>query len=245
MSRILNIAHRGASAAAPENTLPAFEAALAAGADAVELDVHRAADGTLVVIHDPTLARTTNGQGSVSAHTLADLRRLDAGAWFGPAFAGTAVPTLEDVAAFARGRTRLFVEIKGGSDLYPGIESAVVRCLRDSGVLGEAVVISFDHPALLAVRFAAPEAQTAVVLEGRPVDPGGLAAVAGAGGLALRHEWITPRERALTAAAGLRLYAWTVDDEAQMRRLLELGVDGIMTNHPARLRRLMDERAPE
>ncbi len=243
MGRILNIAHRGASAAAPENTLPAFEAALAAGADAVELDVHRAADGALVVIHDPTLGRTTNGQGPVGAHTLADLRRLDAGTWFGPAFAGTAVPTLEEVVALSRGRTRLFVEIKGGSDFYPGIESAVVRCLRDGGVLREAAVVSFDHPALLAVRSAAPEVETAVLLEGRPVDPGGLAAAAGAGGLALRHELITPRERALTAAAGLRLYAWTVDDEAQMRRLLHLGVDGIITNHPARLWRLMAERA--
>jgi len=243
MGRVLTIAHRGASADAPENTLRAFEAALAAGADALELDVHMAADGALVVIHDATLARTTSGQGVVGALTLADLRRLDAGAWFGPAFAGTSIPTLAEVVAFARGRARLFVEIKGGSDLYPGIESAVIRCLKEGGVLREAVVMSFDHPALLAVRSASPEVETAALLEGRPVDPVGVAAAARAGGLALEHQLITARERALTAAAGLWLYAWTVDEEARMRRLVDLGVDGIITNQPRHLRRLLGDSA--
>ncbi|MGH7361803.1 MAG: glycerophosphodiester phosphodiesterase [Candidatus Methylomirabilales bacterium] len=239
MRRVLNIAHRGASADAPENTLPAFEAALAAGADALELDVHMAADGALVVIHDAILGRTTNGPGPVRVHTLAEMKRLDAGAWFGPAFAGTSVPTLEEVVAFSRGRARLFVEIKGGSDFYPGIELAVIRCLKEGGALREAVVMSFDHPALLAVRSAAPEVETAALLEGRPADPPGVAAAARAGALVLEHQVITARERALTAAAGLRLYAWTVDDEAQMRRLVDLGLDGIITNHPARLRRVL------
>ena len=241
MGRVLNIAHRGGSADAPENTLPAFEAALAAGADALELDVHMAADGALVVIHDPILGRTTSGRGPVRAHSLAELKRLDAGAWFGPAFAGTSVPTLEEVVALSRGRARLFVEIKGGSDFYPEIELAVIRCLKEGGALREAVVLSFDYPALLAVRSTAPEAETAVLLEWRPVDPGGVAAAANAGGLSLEHQLITARERALTAALGLRLYAWTVDDEARMRCLVHLGLDGIITNYPSRLRRLLGE----
>ncbi|MGH7406693.1 MAG: glycerophosphodiester phosphodiesterase [Candidatus Methylomirabilales bacterium] len=243
MRRVLNIAHRGASADAPENTLPAFEAALAAGADALELDVHMAADGALVVIHDAILGRTTNGPGPVRVHTLAELKRLDAGAWFGPAFAGTSVPTLEEVVALSRGRARVFVEIKGGSDFYPGIELAVIRCLKDGGALRDAVVMSFDPLALLAVRSAAPEVETAALLEGRMADPVGVAAGARAGGLALEHQLITARERGLTAAAGLRLYAWTVDDEVQMRRLVDLGLDGIVTNFPGRLRRLLGESA--
>ncbi|MGH7377467.1 MAG: glycerophosphodiester phosphodiesterase, partial [Candidatus Methylomirabilales bacterium] len=102
-------------------------------------------------------------------------------------------------------------------------------------------VLSFDHLALLAVRSAAPDAETAALLEGRPADPVGVAAAARAGGLSLEHQLITARERALTAAAGLRLYAWTVDEEAQMRRLAGLGVDGIITNHPGRLRRLLGD----
>jgi glycerophosphoryl diester phosphodiesterase len=85
--------------------------------------------------------------------------------------------------------------------------------------------------------------ETAALLEGRPADPGAVAAAARAGGLSLEHQLITARERALTAAAGLRLYAWTVDDEAQMRRLVDLGLDGIVTNYPGRLRRLLDESA--
>lgn len=239
MGRVLNIAHRGASAHAPENTLPAFEAALEAGADALELDVHMAADGALAVIHDSTLQRTSNGRGLVRAQTLPELKRLDAGAWFGPAFAGATVPTLAEVVALARGRARLFVEIKGGSDFYPGIESAVVRCLKEGGALRDAVLMSFDHSALLAVRDVAPEAETAALLEGRPADPPGVAAAARAGALALGYRLVTARERALTAAAGLRLYAWTVDEETEMRRLAELGLDGIITNHPARLRRVL------
>lgn len=243
MGKVLNIAHRGASADAPENTLRAFEAALEAGADAIELDVHMAADGALVVIHDPILGRTTAGRGPVRAHTLADLKRLDAGGWFGPAFAGATVPTLQEVVAFARGRTRLFVEIKAGSDFYPGIEAAVTRCLKEGGVLGDAVLMSFDHTALLAVRDAAPEAETAALLEGRPADPPAVAAAARAGALALGYRLLTGRERALTAAAGLRLYAWTVDDEDEMRRLADMGLDGIITNHPARLRRVLRHAA--
>lgn len=240
---VLNIAHRGASAHAPENTLPAFAAALEAGADALELDIHMAADGALVVIHDSTLERTTNGRGLVRVRTLADLKRLDAGAWFGPAFGGARVPALGEVVALARGRVRLFVEIKGGSDFYPGIESAVVRCLKEGGVLPDAVLMSFDHPALLAVRAAAPEAETAALLGGRPADAPGVAAAARAGALALEHQLVTARERAVTAAAGLRLYAWTADEETEMRRLAKLGVDGIITNDPARLRRVLRDAA--
>src|SRR6266704_6290544 len=112
LRRPLRIAHRGASARAPENTLAAFAEAVRLGANAIELDVHLTADGVPVVIHDGTVDRTTNGRGEVAAMTLKDLRRLDAGAWFSSRFRGERIPTLEESLEFARGRCAMNVEIK-------------------------------------------------------------------------------------------------------------------------------------
>src|SRR5436309_263912 len=108
------VAHRGASALAPENTLAAFRRALEAGAPAVECDVHLTADGAPIVIHDARVDRTTNGTGEVASLTLAALRALDAGGWFDPRFAGERLPTLEETLAIAAGRSRVFVELKPG-----------------------------------------------------------------------------------------------------------------------------------
>ena len=107
------IAHRGASSYAPENTLAAFDLALAMGARHLELDVHLSSDGHVVVIHDDTVDRTTNGSGTVTGHTLAALQELDAGSWFGAAFAGARIPTLDEVLARYQGRVHVHTEIKG------------------------------------------------------------------------------------------------------------------------------------
>ena len=116
----LVIAHRGDTAAAPENTLPAFAAAIDAGAGGIELDVHPSRDGAPVVHHDYYLDRTTSGTGLVSDHTLAELRTLDAGGWFDERFAGEGIPTLEEVLSLATGRVRLEIELKGTTLAFPG-----------------------------------------------------------------------------------------------------------------------------
>jgi glycerophosphoryl diester phosphodiesterase len=230
--RVAVIAHRGASAAAPENTLAAFGLARALGADGVELDVHLSADGEPVVIHDYRLERTTDGRGLVGERSLAALRRLDAGRWFGDAFAGQRIPTLVEALAALAG-LRVIVEIKNGPIYYPGIAARVAAVVRDVG--GDRVTVSsFDHPVLREVRSAAGDLETAVLFAARPVDPVRLARDAGAAVLHPQWAFVTADLVAGAHAAGLRVEAWTVDEPCWLRQLAAVGLDGVMTNHPAR-----------
>ncbi|MDQ7857919.1 MAG: glycerophosphodiester phosphodiesterase family protein [Armatimonadota bacterium] len=237
--RLAVIAHRGASGDAPENTLAAFGRARELGADGVELDVHLSADGEPVVIHDHRLERTTDGRGLVGEQPLAVLRRLDAGRWFGEAFAGQRIPTLDEALATLAG-LRVIVELKNGPIYYPRIAARVAAVVRASGH-GRVTVSSFDHPALRDVRQAAPELNTAVLFAARPVDPVRLAWDAGA--VLLHPQWAFATADLVAAAhaAGLRVEAWTVDEPDWLRRVMAAGVDGIMTNYPARLLALLRE----
>lgn len=148
------IAHRGLAKRAPENTLAAFAAAMAAGATAIEFDLHMTRDGALVVMHDYNVERTTNGHGVIADLTLAEVRRLDAGSWFDPAFASEKVPTLEEVLAL---ETKPIIELKGGSERYEGIEAELVAQLRRTGCLHEAIVICGESAPLLQAQQLAPE----------------------------------------------------------------------------------------
>ena len=149
-------AHRGHSIAAPENTIPAFQAAVDVGATVLEIDVVLTRDEEIVLMHDEILDRTTNGKGRVADHDLAAIRKLDAGAWFGPEFAGTRVPTLAETIDFARDTSvGLLIEIKERQQ--PGQDSrAARRPARDSDAEGDVLVISFDHVSLLRLREAFP-----------------------------------------------------------------------------------------
>jgi len=234
------IAHRGASAQAPENTLAAFRRALALGVDGVELDVHLSADGEPVVLHDSAVDRTTDGTGLVRDMTLAALRRLDAGRWFGEAFAGERIPTLAEALEVLRG-VRVIVEIKNGPIYYPKIADRVVAVVR---AIGHPAVTfsSFDHPALLEVRRVDPAAETAVLFMGRPVDPVALAVAAGARRLHAHWMWVTADVVAAVHRAGLAVEVWPVDDPVPMAHLAALGVDGIITSHPDRLQAVLADR---
>lgn len=148
------IAHRGASDRYPENTLLAFEQALELGAEAVECDVHLSADGEVVVIHDPTVDRTTNGHGEVAAMTLEELRRLDAGIRRHPRFAGQRIPTLSEVLELVRGRAQVFIELKGTS---PELPRRVVEVVRAGGMAGEAWLFTANRAVLEELRRTAPE----------------------------------------------------------------------------------------
>ena len=166
----LVIAHRGASAAAPENTIAAFERALTDGADAIQLDVHLSRDDHPVVIHDPTLERTTNGSGPVRGHTMRELKRLDAGAWRGAAFAGQRLQTLQEVLERFRGRTKFWIELKGGPDLYPDVEERIVGLVEVYDVIDGALVQTFDPAALARLRAFSRELSLGAVLARAPLD---------------------------------------------------------------------------
>ena len=237
--RTLVIGHRGAMGYAPENTLASFELALQQGADFVELDVHLSRDGQVVVMHDERLERTTDGRGLVRDWSVSELRRLDAGAWFDPRFAGERVPTLQEVLEWAAGRTRLAIEIKNGPLYYDGIEARVVELLRRHDLRQQAIVISFDHQALRRLRALDEGLLTGALYSCRPADPVGLAAAAGAQVLEPHWSHVTPADVAAAHAAGLLVSTWTTSDPDTMRGLIEAGVDGIATNHPDVLTRLL------
>lgn len=230
------IAHRGASAAAPENTIAAFELAIEQGADAIELDVHLSRDDHPVVIHDFALERTTDGTGPVRERTVRELKRLDAGGWYGGRFRGQRIQTLAEVLERFGDRTRFWIELKAGSDLYAGIEERVVSTMEIYGMVERGLVQSFDHPALGRVHGLNPQIRLGALVHHLPADPAAVAP-----GIV---DAICPGVSALTAegaaairGAGLGCYVWTVNEPAQMDRLVAWRVSGIITDRPDLLRR--------
>jgi len=239
----LNIAHRGASGEAPENTFAAFELALRQGAGGIELDVHLSSDGIPVVIHDPRLSRTTSGRGWVSEHRVNGLRRLDAGSWFNRRFpekarqlyVGAKIPLLSEALAWARQHKKLaFVEIKGGRNAHPGIEAKVLDEVERAGAQGLATIISFDFATLRRVR----ELDSHIWL-GLDISRSLLAIrrVRSLAGKAVLPHWVIASRGFIRRAHkhSIRVFSWTVDQPARMERGIANGVDGIITNYPARL----------
>ena len=228
MSGIFIYAHRGASAQAPENTLAAFRRALDAGADGIELDVHLAADGVPVVIHDETLERTTDGVGPVAGCTVEELQSLDAGTWFDPLFAGEQVPTLAETMNLLAGRLRVNIEIK---EARAGL--AVLDLLKHFPQ-ADVVVSSFNYGVLARLRREAPQLPLAVLQE-RGNWRWGLARAEALRARAY-HPHIDLVSRPLLAACRrlqLPVLPWTVDDPSAVRSLARQGVDGLFSNDPA------------
>jgi len=229
--RTINCAHRGASGQAPENTLGALNRALALGADMAEIDVRLTADGLLAVIHDATLERTTDGTGLVAAWTMAELAELDAGAWFGPAWAGERVPELGDVLRWAGGHLRLNIELKP-DDRPEAMLDELLRglALHDCGQ--RCVVTSFDADLIDELKARAPR-QAAGYIFGAGELPG-WAFSAKVEVLSAERSLVDAAFCEFAAAAGKSVHVWTVDEPADMRRFQSLGVDAIITNHPER-----------
>lgn len=233
------IGHRGAAGYAPENTMASFERGISLRADAIELDVHPTSDGELVVIHDPTLERTTNGSGFVSAHTLAQIRELDAGSWFAPSFKDVRVPTLNEILDWAHGRTKVVIEIKQGPIFYPNIVELLIAALDRADMRGEVLVISFDHFSVQRVKQLAPDIMTGVLYAGRCVNPVALARDAGADAL-MPHWALLTKEEVVTAhAAGLFIAPWG-GPEQDYRFILATGVDAVAADFPDRPRQVLE-----
>jgi glycerophosphoryl diester phosphodiesterase len=238
------IAHRGASAAAPENTMAAFRKAAAMGAECIETDLHLSRDGRLVVMHDATLARTTNGDGLVKNFTFAELRKLDAGSWFSEEFKGERIPVVEDLLDFA-GQTdlSLYLEIKGGAGY--GVERAVISALRDRKESKASVVLCFDGSVLDRIHQLDRLVMTGLLFEAGGEDMVKEAVRVGARQIGPRGDCVTPALIEDAHRRGLKVVAWTIDEPVQMRALAAAGVDGIMTNHPGRLVAVRDTLPPK
>jgi glycerophosphoryl diester phosphodiesterase len=231
---LLLIAHRGASGHAPENTLAAFKKAVTLGATFIETDLQLTRDARLVAIHDETVNRTTNGKGAVHDMTLAELRRLDAGSWFGSEFAGERIPTLEEVLDFAKKFDVIFyLEMKLSGSF--GGEHALIGTLRASGEIARTIVISFDSAILANVRKIEPTLMTGLLYDGNIEEPIARALEVGARQLAIRGDLVNPGLLTAARAKDLQVVCWTVNHSAHMRLLMDAGIDGIMSDYPDRL----------
>ncbi len=228
---MLNIAHRGASGTFPENTVSAFRAAVEAGADMCELDVQLSRDGAVVVIHDDTVERTTDGIGEVAELTLEELKRLDAGAKFkGGPFKGAQIPTLDEVFSATSGKCGLNIELKAG-----GLEHQVAQIMQARNALSDSIVSSFDWEYLKKIQQLNFNIRVGLLAEEKPVELMMNAVAMRAYSINPRWDMVTPDLCKAAHERGLKLYTWTVDADARMRALIECGVDGIMTNYPERL----------
>jgi len=220
LTKTIVVAHRGASAYKPENTLMSFELAVELGADMVEVDVRRSRDGHLVVFHDETVERTTDGKGFVKDLTLKQLKSLDAGL-------GSEVLTLEEALSFLKGKTGTVVEIK-----TLGIEEKVVKTLEKVGVTREAIVTSFFHPALKRIKHLCPKIQTGIIISSRPVNPSKLAFQADADAVFPRYKYVDEDFVSELHRENLLVFPWTVDSADEVESLAKMGVDGVVTNRP-------------
>ncbi len=214
--------------------MAAFRRAVELGAMFIETDLQLSRDARFVAIHDETLERTTNGEGPVHDWTLAELRELDAGSWFGGKFIGERVPTLEEILRFARDTDVIFyLELKPCKAW--GTEHALVGALRDAGEAARTVVLSFDAPTLGAVRRLDPTLMTGLLADEAQPNLVERATEVGARQLALRGDLVTPERLAEARRRDLQVVTWTINQPTHMQALIAAGVDGIFTDYPDRL----------
>jgi len=234
LPRPLAIGHRGCAGEVPENTLASFEKAISfAHVDAIELDVHSTKDGRVVVIHDDTLDRTTTGLGPIGALTLARVRELDAGSWFGAAFRGERVPTLDEVLAAIP--LPVNVELKPVGPVAADLAERALAVVEACGALDRVVFSSFDRAAVEAVRAASRQAAIGVRYRAGAIDDAlRLAERVGARALHLRKDAATARAIHAALDAGLETRVWTVNRRDEFDRLAADGASGIFTDYPER-----------
>ena len=245
-------AHRGASGLAPENTLAAFRMAIESGADGTEMDLQVTKDGVVVIIHDDAVDRTTDGRGCIGDLTLAEIKRLDAGAKFSPAFRGERIPTLRElidlVKASGNERFRLNLEIKfaDGREGHPAdLEERVLAVLREAGFLERVITQSFHHASAAKMKRLAPRIPAGLLVGQRrqPGDPVAAIRAHRVDYYAPHHSLVTPDLLRTLHQAGIPVVTWTVNDPTDMRRLVAMGLgtlpgDGMISDFPDRLVKL-------
>ena len=239
------IAHRGFSGAAPENTLAAFKKAMEVGSDMIELDVHLSKDGQVVVIHDDTLKRTTSGNGKVVDFSLQELKQLDAGKWFGSQFLEERIPALKEVLELTRGKIPIHIELKEGDLGRYTITDLADRSLEEvekAGLLDQVLFGSFNLSAVDRIREKHPRLPVALIYNkawdhpqdatgGRPIPV-----------LSSSGKVLNQANASKARQQGMKVFVWTLDKEEHMEQFLNVGVDGIITNHPDKLIKILQKR---
>jgi len=232
------IAHRGSSTGAPENSLSAIEIAIEEGADYAEIDVQETADGVVVLLHDTDLMRVAGVDRKIGDLTYQEMRELDAGSWFSPDFAGERIPTLEEAIEVARGRIGLQVELKF-SGLDYELAERVVKIIEENGFAPQAQIVSLDYAGILRVRKLNRDLETGYIVFRAVGDISRLDV-----DFLSVNRWIaTENLVASIRKAGKEIHVWTVNDRRRMYSLIDLGVDGILTDEPSVLRAVIEERS--
>jgi glycerophosphoryl diester phosphodiesterase len=235
------IAHRGGANLAPENTLAAFKNAIQLGVDMIEIDIEQTSDSVVVVIHDRTINRTTTGSGAVDSLTYDEIRALDAGSWFDSRYKDERIPTLDEAMELIAGKVVLLIEIKSGGERYPGIEQRTIESIQKYNAKSWVIVQSFNLKAVERIEAMDPEVKTYYLLgrnfteyfdmhfteEKQPEDK-----AFSFDGLAVHHSQLTDENIPIMQNYGLDVFTWTVDEPEEMQRLIDAGVDGIITDAP-------------
>jgi glycerophosphoryl diester phosphodiesterase len=231
-------AHRGHARAAPENTLSAIRKAIASGADYVEVDAQPTADGVVVLLHDRDLKRVAGDPRRLDELSYAEVRTLDVGSWFDPAFAGERVPTLEEAIHLCRGRVKMNIELKlFGPDR--GLARAVARIVREQDFEPDCLVTCFDYDALLEVKRENPRLRRGLIVAHALGDVSRLELDV----LSVRADWLSDDLLRAAHRLGREVHVWTVNDPRQMARLMKRGVDNLITSDPDLAIRVRDEWA--
>jgi len=236
------IGHRGARAYAPENTVPSFEKGIKCKANMIEFDIRLTKDGHIVVMHDATVNRTTNGTGLVSQLTLKQIKDLDAGAWFSPKFKGTKVPTLGEAIAVIKGKAKFDIEIKKEPHSNDAIEEKLVEEIFKNNILEDTVVISFNSSSLERVKEIEPRVKIGFLISRNYDFEQGLRETLHIKGEAIHPEYHLLNAHLVSEAhkKGILVRPWNPNDKEEMNKLIEMGVDGIGTDFPDILRLLAE-----
>ncbi|WP_281172783.1 glycerophosphodiester phosphodiesterase [Caldanaerobius polysaccharolyticus] len=236
------MAHRGDSVNAPENTMASFQKAMDVGADGIELDVHMSKDDHLVVIHDERVDRTTDGTGYVRDYTLKELKELDAGIKFSPKFAGEKIPTLEEVLELIDNKNILLnIEVKSGVVNYPGIEKKLVETVRKYDIAERVILSSFNYNSIRGIKRFDCELKVGLLYEYALTKPWYIARRMGVYSLHPYYFNITQELVSSCKKYDIKLFPWTVDKKEDMRKMIEIGVDGIITDNPGLLIEVRDK----
>jgi glycerophosphoryl diester phosphodiesterase len=220
-------AHRGASGYAPENTFAAFDRALEMPIDGIETDIRATSDGVLVLLHDATVDRTTNGSGAVAGMTLADVQQLDAGSRFAAAYASQRIPTLAAFLDRYADRTRFWLEIKA-----PGVEPALAAMIDERHLHDRVQFTSFDFESLRRLRATSPEASLAFLTKELAADTIPRCQSIGVVQISIHNSTLTSAVMAAVRQAGMDVRTWGIGDKATLRRVLAMGVFGLTLNWP-------------
>ncbi len=241
----LVIAHRGGSNLAPENTLGAFKNAIRLGVDMIEIDVEQTADSVVMVIHDTKVDRTTNGEGKLETLTYDYVKTLDAGSWFSDEFKGEPLPTLEQTLQLIDGRVMLLIEIKDGSERYPGIERRTVELVHKYKAKPWVIIQSFNRKAIDRVRALDPKIRTYFLMGAKFNEFYNNAVSQGKDfkfeheGVAIHHSALNDQNVSGMQQMGIKVFVWTVNNPEDMKKFIDIGVDGIITDAPDKLLELL------